>query len=112
MLFELASNYCIIENCCNPAGELFALPLRPINLFNNSDEEESRARCRSLACKCSTFVAFYHYQPVDCNHKLLTHQLNDHHIFNQLHFFRQQNESYNSFSYNPLGLFVLTQCLV
>ncbi|KAL1238956.1 Cytoplasmic tyrosine-protein kinase BMX [Trichinella spiralis] len=39
----------------NPAGELFAMPLRPINLFDNSDEEESR------------FVAFYHRQPVDWN---------------------------------------------
>ncbi|KRY85802.1 hypothetical protein T4D_16852 [Trichinella pseudospiralis] len=70
MLFELASKNVMRSF---PAGELFAVPLRPINLFNNSDEEESRARCRSLACKCSTFVAFYHCQPVDCNHKLLTH---------------------------------------
>ncbi|KRX17873.1 hypothetical protein T07_12808 [Trichinella nelsoni] len=41
------------------------MPLRPINLFDNSDEEESRARCRSLSCL--QFVAFYHRQPVDWN---------------------------------------------
>ncbi|KRY33707.1 hypothetical protein T01_16090 [Trichinella spiralis] len=41
------------------------MPLRPINLFDNSDEEESRARCPSLSCL--QFVAFYHRQPVDWN---------------------------------------------
>ncbi|KRX81907.1 Pyruvate kinase PKLR [Trichinella sp. T6] len=41
------------------------MPLRPINLFDNCDEEESRARCRSFSSL--QFVAFYHRQPVDWN---------------------------------------------
>ncbi|KRY57524.1 Pyruvate kinase PKM [Trichinella britovi] len=43
------------------------MPLRPINLFDNCDEEESRARCRSFSCL--QLVAFYHRQPVDWNQR-------------------------------------------
>ncbi|KRZ57652.1 hypothetical protein T02_1957 [Trichinella nativa] len=94
-----ASSACRIEY--NPAGELFAMPLRPINLFDNCDEEESRARCRSFSSL--QFVAFYHRQPVDWNPRASD-------ISAERSYFQSVSPVGNS-KMKPLQTCLLTQCL-